>query len=306
VVILGGNGFVGRHACAAFAATGASVVSVSRRPAEVPHARSVAIGGDLTGMLTELRPAVIVNAAGAVWGVTDNELRASNVTLVEQLVRAVAELPWRPRLVHLGSVHEYGAVASPIHEDAVPRPLSPYGRTKLAGAQVVLDAVAAGAIDATVLRIVNISGPGTPEGSLLGQVAGQLVAAAAEHRPAVLRLAALDAYRDFVDVRDIADAILAAAHRSGTGSVINIGRGEAVGVRWLVRELIAVSGVPADIIEHRDRPGGADRGSGVDALYIDASRASAQLGWQARHSLENSLAALWAHVSPSRVTVLSA
>ncbi|WP_198348196.1 NAD-dependent epimerase/dehydratase family protein [Plantactinospora sp. KBS50] len=181
---------------------------------------------------------------------SDEELTASNVTLVRRLVAAVAELPWRPRLVHLGSVHEYGPVPAGalIREGDEPRPVSPYGRTKLLGTEAVLAAVRRGAIDATVLRVVNVSGPGTPARSLLGQVARQLYA----HRcrpavanahpgpaggpgltglattgcaaPAVLRLAPLRAYRDFVDVRDIADAVCAAAaapsrRRSPTSAV---------------------------------------------------------------------------------------
>jgi dTDP-6-deoxy-L-talose 4-dehydrogenase [NAD(P)+] len=302
VVVLGGNGFVGRHACAAFAAAGAQVTSVSRRPERLPHARSVAIdcaGGDIDAiaeMLADIRPSVIVNAAGAVWGVNDDELRASNVTLVTRLTAAIGRLPWRPRLVHLGSVHEYGAVTCPIREDAEPRPLSPYGRTKLLGTQAVLDAVAAGDCDATVLRIVNISGPGTPQRSLLGQVADQLAMARAAGRTAVLRLATLDAHRDFVDVRDIASAIEAAAVAPDATPVINIGRGEAVSVRWLVRELIAASGVPAELVE-QDAPAREDRGSGVDALHIDATLARERLGWVARYPLSASLAALWSHVA---------
>ncbi|GAA3343156.1 NAD-dependent epimerase/dehydratase family protein [Amorphoplanes nipponensis] len=302
VVVLGGNGFVGRHTCAAFAATGAPVVAVSRRPARLPGARSVALdlaAGDvprLIGMLTAMRPFAVVNAAGAVWGVTEEELKASNVTLVHNLVEAVTALPWRPRLVHLGSVHEYGAVGCPIREDAQPRPISPYGHSKLAGAGAVLAAVGAGACDATVLRVVNVSGPGTPRASLLGQVADQLAAARRERRTALLRLAPLHARRDFVDVRDIAAAVRATALTPGAGPVINIGRGQAVSVRWLVRELITASGVPAEIVEHEDRATGEERGRGIDSQEIDTTRAREQLGWQARHALGESLAALWAHV----------
>lgn len=304
IVVLGGNGFLGRHTCGTFAATGVPVISVSRRPARLPSARSVAIDltdGDvprMIGMLTAMRPAAIVNAAGAVWGVTDEELRASNVTLVRRLVEAVSALPWRPRLVHLGSVHEYGAVDAghPIREDTVPNPISQYGRTKLLGAEIVLDAVRRGDCDATVLRVVNVSGPGTPAGSLLGQVAGQLAAARRDRREAILHLAPLRARRDFVDVRDIADAVYAAAYAPDPGPIVNIGRGTAVSVRWLVHELITASGVPAQVVEHPESDAGAERGSGIDWQQIDATAARERLGWRARHALGESLAALWAHV----------
>lgn len=304
VVVLGGNGFLGRCCCTAFIRAGVPVISVSRRPAAIPGARSIAIdltGIDvprITGILTAMRPATVVNAAGAVWGVTDRELHASNVTLVQRLVESVALLPWQPRLIHLGSVHEYGTVAAghTIREDTAPRPVGPYGRTKLLGAQAVLDAVHANAVQATVLRVVNVSGPGTSSRSLLGQVAAQLAVARRERRPAVLRLAPLRARRDFVDVRDVAGAVCAAARADDPGPLINIGRGQAVSVRWLVSELITASGVVAEVVEEEDRQAGVDRGSAIEWQQIDATLAGRRLGWQPRHALGESLAALWAHV----------
>ncbi|WP_198348195.1 NAD-dependent epimerase/dehydratase family protein [Plantactinospora sp. KBS50] len=74
VLVLGGHGFLGRHACAALAAAGDEVIAVSRRPARLPDARSIALDlattdqATLTGMLTAMRPRVVINAAGAVWG----------------------------------------------------------------------------------------------------------------------------------------------------------------------------------------------------------------------------------------------
>ena len=260
----------------------------------------------LTGMLAAMRPRVVVNAAGAVWGVSDEELTASNVTLVRRLVAAMAGLPWRPRLVHLGSVHEYGPVpaGTPIREDTQPRPVSPYGRTKLLGTDAVLAAGWAGDIDATVLRVVNVSGPGTPARSLLGQVAHQLLAARDGTGRAVLRLAPLRAHRDFVDVRDIAEAVCAASAASDPGPVANIGRGEAVSVRWLVDQLIAESGVPAEVIEHDGQSAEAERGSGIEWQQVDIGTARRRLCWRPRRGLAESLAALWAHSAALHSAVL--
>ncbi|MEV0001611.1 NAD-dependent epimerase/dehydratase [Micromonospora sp. NPDC050980] len=304
VLVLGGHGFLGRHACAALAAAGDEVIAVSRRPARLPAARSIALDlaasdqATISGMLTAMRPRVVVNAAGAVWGVSDEELTASNVTLVRRLVAALGELPWRPRLVHLGSVHEYGPVPAGtlIREQDPPRPVSPYGRTKLLGTEAVLAAVRSGAVDATVLRVVNVSGPGTPAKSLLGQVARQLRAHRHRWEPAVLRLAPLRAHRDFVDVRDIADAVCAAAAATDPAAVTNIGRGEAVSVRWLVDQLIAASGVPARIVEHGVPAERSDRGSGIDWQQVDITEARCRLRWAPRRGLTESLTALWAEV----------
>ena len=300
-LVLGGSGFVGRHVCAAFAAAGAEVIAVSRTITELPGTRTIRLDladtdpwrlGDL---LAAAAPTVVVNAAGRVWGVYGDELVSSNVTLVDRVVQVACALPRPVRLIHIGSVHEYGPVpfGQPIDERTPPRPVDPYGRTKLIGSQRVLDACAAGRLDAVVLRVGNVTGPDTPAGSLLGRAAGQLAEAARNGEPAVLRLAPLRSRRDFVDVRDVARAITAAATAPVRGAVVNIGRGEAVSVRWLVHALIEASGLPARVEERADPAGNAHRGTGIDWQQIDPSAARRLLGWQPRLTLRESLRALW-------------
>ncbi|WP_399930735.1 NAD-dependent epimerase/dehydratase family protein [Streptomyces kanamyceticus] len=298
-LVLGGAGFVGRHVCAAFTAAGYQVVAVSRRPR--PHAPGVlgvsldllaAEPREITALLRAIGPAVVVNATGAVWDVTVRQLTDVNVHLVERLAGSLGALSTRPRLVHLGSVHEYGAVphGAAIDEGVPECPSTSYGRTKLRGSRVVLDATAAGLLDAVVLRISNVVGPGTPRGSLLGRVAGQLADAAERGEPARLRLTPLRAKRDFVDVCDVTDAVVTAARRPVSGRVLNLGRGEAVGVRRMVDGLISASGIEARVVEE----GGQEaRSEGVEWQQVDCAAARAALGWVPRRRLEDSLRALW-------------
>jgi nucleoside-diphosphate-sugar epimerase len=339
VVVLGGSGFLGRHICQEFANAAppvtsvtsvtsmTSVISVARRPVAIPGVRSVTADlatADLADLLGALRPRIVVNAAGGVWGVTEDQLRVLNVTLVERLAGAMAAQPEVPRLVHLGSIHEYGAVPAgrPITTAMTARPISSYGRTKLIGTQTVLDAVRAGELDGIVLRVASVSGPGTPAVSMLGQVAGQLAKARREGGTAELRLGSLRVRRDYVDVRDVASAIRAAAFVTAPASapavasaatapaavsarpdpvatdpMLNIGRGEAVGMDWLVRELIRISGVPATVIQHQDDWQATGRGTGIDWQQMDIGPARLRLGWHPRYSLSESLAALWSQVS---------
>ncbi|WP_206302802.1 NAD(P)-dependent oxidoreductase [Streptomyces sp. WAC 01529] len=321
-VVLGATGFVGRHVRAALADAGARVVGVARgvpgaeigvpgAEAGVPGARGEVLGArsgtewhalDLTaagpdrlaGLLAEVRADVVVNAAGAVWGVTENQMELANAQLPRALVAACAALPHPPRLVQLGSVHEYGPVpaGATIREDGPTAPVNAYGRSKLAGARAVLDASAQGRADGLVLRVVNVSGPGAPRASLLGTVAAHLArAAGTPGAPAPLRLAPLHAHRDFVDVRDVADAVLAAARLDTSGlpaadRVVNIGRGEATGVRHLVRRLLDLAGADVPVIEEDD--GRGQRGD-VEWQRVDIGRAHRVLGWRPRRDLDTSL-----------------
>ncbi|WP_433170061.1 NAD-dependent epimerase/dehydratase family protein [Actinoallomurus sp. CA-150999] len=293
-VVLGGTGYVGRHVCAALTARGHDVLVVARTPGDGDGLRFAAMDvaaadpGELVELLRRERPTAVVNSAGGVWNVTEAQMLHSNVRLVEHLAAALAALEWRPRLVHLGSVHEYAPVPapSPIDERTPTAPATLYGRTKLRATEVLL--AARHEVDCTVLRVSNMLGPGAPRGSLPGLVAERLRTAAAAGERAVLRFRALGAQRDFVDVRDVAGAVAECATAERLPTVINIGRGEATCARTLVELLIKVSGVPADLlVEEGEGPDPADR------QQMDISVARALLGWIPSHGLEDSVRALW-------------
>ncbi|MEE1781521.1 NAD-dependent epimerase/dehydratase family protein, partial [Streptomyces sp. SP17BM10] len=108
-------GFIGRVLGARLLAQGAEVVSLARKaPAEPAPGRFVAVdlaGGDpaeLTALLDRERVDTDFNAAGAKWGQNDEQMYQANVVLTERLIEAVAAMASPARLVHLGTVHEYG------------------------------------------------------------------------------------------------------------------------------------------------------------------------------------------------------
>ncbi|MGD1220766.1 NAD-dependent epimerase/dehydratase family protein [Streptomyces krungchingensis] len=298
-VVVGGSGFLGRHVCAALTAHGARVLSVARSPAPgVASARIDLVGGPpaaLADLLVDHRASVVVNAAGAVWDYDARALDEANVTLVERLRDAVAKVPHRVRLVQLGSVFEYRMPARgrPLTEEAPTAPSTAYGRSKLRGSEIVLDATRAGLLDGVVLRATSCAGPGMPRSSLLGRVAARLRDAAVRGEPAVVTLAPLTAERDFVDCRDLAAAVAAAATLPVVGRTVNIGSGTAVGVRRLVDLLVAVSGVPATVVEEGTATG---RSAGIDWLAVDGGLAARLLGWHPRHSLASTVRAMWSEV----------
>jgi nucleoside-diphosphate-sugar epimerase len=307
VVVLGGSGFVGRHICAEFARTGLDVVMVSRRPAPTTTGvRTVAMDlldvgpANLAKLLTAERAQLIVNATGAVWRATDWQMWQSNALMVEGVIEAVATLAWRPRLVHIGTVYEYTPElnGSAISGHTPQRPVGIYGQTKLAGSSAVLQATTEGRLAGTVLRLTTVIGAGSPPDSLLGKVAQQLARNRDKSGGLVLKLGALIGKHDFLDGADAASAVKLAATRPVVGEVINIGRGEAVGVRSMVEMLIAASGLPA-VIEETAPPAEVHRprGAGTNWLRVDLAAAGRLLGWEPKVPLERSLRALWAEVS---------
>lgn len=300
VVVLGAGGFVGRAVCAALRAAGRPVVAVVRRtpsrdlPAGCRTVRLDVVRADpatLAAELAPLRPGVVVNAAGALWNVTDDDLTDGNVTLVERLVRAVPALPGPVRLVHIGSAYEYGAHPGQarLAESLPGRPASRYAQSKLAGTRIVTEAVAAGRLDAVVLRIAVAVGPFASRHSLLGGIAHQLA-----EKPGELQLPLISGVRDVVDVRDVADAVLSAVRAHRVPPVVNIGSGAGVRLTDAVDALIRIAGSSAAAATVVRSPAPAvrrDAGIGEQPLDIDLARR--ELGWVPARTLTDALQALW-------------
>lgn len=295
--VIGGTGSVGRQICAALSAAGWRVRAVSRNWKEQVGAYDfVALdvtASDPNTTAELLRDSeVVVNAAGQ-WGDTEDEMSYSHTRLVEQLLIAVAGLPHRPRLVHIGSIHEYGPVpiGTSIDEHIRPRPVTPYARAKLATSRAVLDAAP---VDAIVLRAANICGPYPARESFLAILMDRIRSAFADGGDLELTVAA--ARRDFIDVRDVARAVVRACQAGPSRGVYNIGTGAATPVATLTNWLLETSEFPDDRVQRLQAP---VQSKGGDWTRMDVSRARAVLGWEPTIALRDSIAAMWA-AEPSR------
>jgi nucleoside-diphosphate-sugar epimerase len=283
LLVLGATGFLGRQVAARARSGASEVVTASRTKGAAdlcfePHS--------LAEVLRTVRPAAVLNCSGAVSG-SPSDLVDGNVLAVSEIVNAVRAHPCR--LVHLGSAAEYGAVPRgiPIAERTTPNPVGAYGVTKLAGTSLVL-----GLPDAVVLRVFNPIGPGSPPSSLLGRITAQLSlhghAGGRLQSQTVIRVGDLGAVRDFVDVRDVADAVLAAAGAEA-GGVLNVGSGHATLTRDLVQELVGLA-PGAQLLEEG---GGSERSGGVPWQQAEIGAIGAALGWRPAHRLPATLRDLW-------------
>lgn len=241
----------------------------------------------LRRLLESTRPSAIVNCVGLTTA-DRAELVWANVDVVAGLLEVV---PPQIRLVQIGSAAEYGSVevGAPIAPDAPTRPENPYGLTKLNATRIIVQARARGA-QAVVLRLFNPLGPGLPDSSLPGRAVTRLRSALEHHEPSV-RFGSLAASRDFVDVRDVTDALIAAATiRTLPPPILNLGSGTATPARALVRTLAEVAGFDGEIVEEGD---GSPRAGRISWQCADVSLSASSLGWQPRRSLRESLVWMW-------------
>jgi UDP-glucuronate 4-epimerase len=187
------------------------------------------------------------------------------------------------RVVFASSSSIYGdAERYPTPEETEPRPISPYGITKL-GCEQLAHAYAQGfGLDAVVLRYFTFYGPRQRPDMALARIVDALA-----------RGSAFELYgdglqsRSFTYVADGVGATVAAMERAPSGSVYNVGGGEEATMREVIATLERVSGRSLDLVESPSAAGDVRRTS------ADATRIERDLGWRATTSLEDGLRAQW-------------
>jgi dihydroflavonol-4-reductase len=224
-VVTGASGHLGANVVRALVAAGEQVRAVDIRPGAALQGLDVEfVRGDV------LDPSSLENAfAGAefvlhlaarisIAGDPDGSVWRVNVDGVRHVAEAALIAGVR-RLVHCSSVHAYDATAirGPVRESGLratdPR-LPVYDRSKAAGEDALRRVVERG-LDAVILNPSGMIGPVDPEPSRMGRVFLALFRGR-------LPIAVHGAF-DWVDVRDVATALIAATDRGGTGDNYFIG-----------------------------------------------------------------------------------
>ncbi|MGW3247124.1 NAD-dependent epimerase/dehydratase family protein [Streptomyces sp. NPDC001070] len=297
VLLLGANGFVGRHVAERLLADPAVQLTALGRSddADVRFDLSSGSPGALARFMDAVHPGVVINCAGATRGGA-RDLTRHNTIAVATVCEAMRRSATSARLVQVGCAAEYGPspTGSSTAEDAVPRPGGPYGVSKLAGTELVLGS----GLDAVVLRVFTPVGPGTPTASPIGRLA-EAMRRAMQTGDGELKLTGLGVQRDFVDVRDVARAVHAASLSAAQG-LVNIGTGRAVPLREVAAALANAAGYAGALHEVEDPHLMANGGNhshypdGCGAWQqADVRTARDRLGWRPRIALEESLADVW-------------
>jgi UDP-glucuronate 4-epimerase len=183
------------------------------------------------------------------------------------------------RVVFASSSSVYGdAERYPTPEDAVPRPISPYGITKLACEQLAY----AYKLDAVLLRYFTVYGPRQRPDMAFARVVD-----------AVARGASFELYgdglqsRSFTYVADVVAATVAAMERGAPGMLYNIGGGTEATMRDAIATLEEISGRTLELVV---RPAAA---GDVRRTAADTRRVEHDLGWRASTELGDGLRAQW-------------
>ena len=187
------------------------------------------------------------------------------------------------RVVFASSSSVYGdAERYPTPETARPRPLSPYGITKIGCEQLAYAYGSSFGLDAVVLRYYTFYGPRQRPDMAFARIADALATGTSFE----LFGDGLQS-RSFTYVADGVDATIAAMERASAGAVYNVGGGREATMREAVSILEKVSGRSLELVEMPAAAGDMRR-TAPDVTAIERD-----LGWRATTSLEDGLRAQW-------------
>ncbi len=314
VLVTGGAGYVGSHACKALAQAGYAPIvydNLSRG-----HAWAVKWGslerGDLlnpariAAAIKKHRPfAVLHFAALAYVGESvDDPLRyyRNNVGGTMNLLEAMRDGGVN-KLVFSSTCSVYGVPERvPIPENHPQRPVNPYGNSKRTVEQMLSDSVAAHGLRSVSLRYFNAAGA-DPDGEI-GEAHDPethlipLILEAAAGLRRKLTVHGTDyptrdgtCIRDYVHVSDLADAHVRALRylsRHAGAAAFNLGNGKGFTVREVITAAERVTGRKVPFREGPRRPGDPP------ALVANAASARRNLGWKPRYpDLEAIIATAW-------------
>jgi nucleoside-diphosphate-sugar epimerase len=286
VLVTGGAGFIGSHLCEGLIARGLEVrvldnLSYGRR--EWVPAQAEFIEGDIRDPAACRRAAAGVHgifhlAAMSRSGPSQEQIElctASNIVGTQNMLLAARDARVK-RFIYSGSSTYYGNRTPPHRESDPPDLLNIYGVTKRVGEQYTLLFDQGFDLPSLVLRYFNVYGPRQPETGAYALVLGIFLKRRADRK--VLEIHGDGRQRrDFVHVRDVVAANIAAYESSLRGEIFNVGSGTSLSVKEL-----------ADLISPDQVHIEARKGDAM-ATLADISKIGAQLGWSPKITFEQGL-----------------
>lgn len=231
VLVTGLRGFTGRHLQSALEQRGWQVLGLQ---ADLNDSAALA------DAVAQSKPhAVIHLAAIAFVGHGDAEaFYRTNLLGTRNLLAALAQQSEPPtRVILASSANIYGnQAAGTLDETTPPQPANDYAVSKLA--MEYMARLWAEQLPITIVRPFNYTGAGQSEQFLLPKIVAHY-----QRRAATMELGNLDVWRDFSDVRAVADAYCALLDApDAAGATVNICSGQSHSLREVIAMVEQLSG----------------------------------------------------------------
>jgi UDP-glucose 4-epimerase len=173
----------------------------------------------------------------------------------------------------------------PVREEHRTDPISPYAESKLIAERYCLGFQERQLLRSVVLRFFNVYGPRQGMNDYSGVIT-RFIDRVRQKEPLVIYGDGSQT-RDFVNVHDVVEAILASMKSSDSeGEVFNVGSGKPTSINELAKTILELAGVDLEIRYEKPRAGD------IKDSYADISKAKKFLGYEPKISLRDGLRVL--------------
>lgn len=221
----------------------------------------------------------VQNSVGYAWSDPGATIDV-NVSGLLNLLDAVRQCGYEPRIVLAGSGEEYGRIPfseMPIRETTKVNPENIFAASKNCQTMIAELYEQAYHMDILIVRTFNEIGPGQSARFVVSNLCRQF-AEMGEGGQHTVHVGNLNVKRDFTDVRDLADAFLSVAKSGKTGEIYNAGRGHAVSIHEVIDILQNETGVEVSIQTEAGRMRLIDS----PIFEADCSKIQRDTGWSAQ------------------------
>lgn len=246
----------------------------------------------IVALLFEIRPDYIFHLAaqssvGLAWknpGLTVDVNIKGSLNVMD----AIRELFYKPRVLFIGSGEEYGHIEdgeTPITENNLLRPGNIYAATK--ACQNMIGNIYSKAYDMELMmvRAFNHIGPGQAPMFVVSDFCKQVAEIEKGLRESVIKVGNLAAKRDFTDVRDVVKAYVKLIQLGKSGETYNVGSGNARTIQDILNLIISKSdtAITVEIDPNKLRP------VDVPIIEADITKLNRLTGWAPQIPLEQTI-----------------
>lgn len=300
ILVTGGAGYIGSHACKALSLAGYTPVAFDNlsRGREFLVKWGPFVKGDVTDaacldeVFRRYQPTAVLHFAAFAYvgeSMQDPSIYYRNNVYGSLVLLDTMKRHGVDKIIFSSTCNTYGEpLAIPLNETHAQRPINPYGQSKFMVERILADFDKGYGIRSVSLRYFNAAGA-DPEGET-GEVHDPethlipLVFDVAVGRAVAIRIFGDDyptedgtCIRDYIHVTDLAAAhllALQALERGAASVAYNLGNGLGHSVKEVIRAAEKVTGKGVRIEIAPRRAGDSDR------LISDSTRVAAELGWR--------------------------
>lgn len=297
-LVIGAAGFVGKYLIDEMVTNGIKAYAT-----KLPHETLVGLSAKVynldimdknavTALLFEVRPDYIFHLAaqssvGLAWkkpGLTVDVNIKGSLNVMD----AVRELYYKPRVLLIGSGEEYGYIQpgeTPITETNPIRPGNIYAATKVC--QNMIGNIYSQAYDMELMmvRAFNHIGPGQAPMFVVSDFCKQVAEIEKGLREPVMKVGNLAAKRDFTDVRDVVKAYVKLVQKGIPGETYNVGSGNAREIRTILDLIISMSDAAIQVETDPNKLRPVD----VPIIEADITKIRKLTGWEPEIPIEQTI-----------------